>query len=141
MVDAQKTVKRRLCESRRKEQVWWFDLSPSGTPLHARPQVDSQRLLLWATKQGKAEELMSEFNVRHFERRESVNVRANLLAAAAAAGLDPEATAAFLDTDDLKEEVSCHKDQVVGLNFLGAGASATGVVEREREGQFKPKAL
>jgi predicted DsbA family dithiol-disulfide isomerase len=80
--------------------------------------VDSQRLLLWATKQGKAEELMSEFNVRHFERRESVNVRANLLAAAAAAGLDPEATAAFLDTDELKEEVRCRNDQVVRLIWM-----------------------
>ena len=72
---------------------------------HTSPQVDSQRLLLWATQQGRAEALMSELNVRHFERRESVNVRAHLLAAAAAAGLDAGATAAFLGTDELKEEV------------------------------------
>jgi 2-hydroxychromene-2-carboxylate isomerase len=95
-----------------------FGPNPVAPAAYMRPQVDSQRLLLWATKQGKAEELMSELNVRHFERRESVNVRANLLAAAAAAGLDPEATAAFLDTDELKEEVRCRNDQLVPLIWM-----------------------
>jgi predicted DsbA family dithiol-disulfide isomerase len=71
-------------------------------------QVESQRLLLWATKQGKAEALMTEFNVRHFEKRESINKRQHLVAAAEAAGLDPQATEAFLATDELEAEVcSC----------------------------------
>ena len=69
-------------------------------------QVESQRLLLWATRLGKAEELMTELNKRHFERRQSVNARAALLEAVEATeGLDVAAASAFLDTNELEDEV------------------------------------
>lgn len=71
---------------------------------HWQP-VDSQRLLLWAARFGKQEEFMSELNKRHFEGRTSASERPTLLAAAAAAGLDASAAAAFLSGRELEVEV------------------------------------
>jgi len=67
--------------------------------------IESQRLLLWAGRYGLQEEFMTAVNVRHFERRESASVHATLLAAAADAGLDQAMAAAFLDTDELVDDV------------------------------------
>ena len=67
--------------------------------------VSSQRLLLWAGRFGLQEEFMSALNKRHFERRQSASERDTLLAAAADVGLDAAAAAAFLDTEELTDEV------------------------------------
>ena len=73
----------------------------------AGPQVESQRLLLWASRVGKAEELMTALNARHFERRQSVNTRAVLLDAVdATEGLDATQADTFLNTSELEDEVS-----------------------------------
>jgi len=67
--------------------------------------VESQRLLLWAGRYGKQEEFMTNLNHRHFERKESASVRANLLNAAEDVGLDRELANAFLDTKELEADV------------------------------------
>ena len=67
--------------------------------------IESQRLLLWAGRFGKQEEFMSALNRRHFEKRESASLRPTLLSAAFEVGMDVEAATAFLDTDELADEV------------------------------------
>lgn len=67
--------------------------------------VDSQRLLLWAARFGLQEEFMTALNRRHFERRQSASSRQTLLAAAEEVGLDVELARAFLDTNELEDEV------------------------------------
>jgi len=67
--------------------------------------IDSQRLMLWARRFGKAEPYMSSIARRHFEERQSASHGATLLAAAAEAGLDVEAARIFLEGDELREEV------------------------------------
>lgn len=82
--------------------------------------VESQRLLLWAGRFGRQEEYMSALNRRHFERRDSASLRATVLAAAAEAGLDVAAAAAFLDTDALEADVW----RSYGETVRGAGIRA-----------------
>ena len=65
--------------------------------------LESQRMLLWAAKFGKAEEYMDALNKRHFEFGTSASERSTVLDAAKQAGLDVDAANAFLDT----KEVSC----------------------------------
>lgn len=67
--------------------------------------IDSQRLMLWARRFGKAELYMSSMARRHFEERQSASHRATILAAAGEAGLDVDAAKKFLDTDELRDEV------------------------------------
>lgn len=67
--------------------------------------VDSHRAMLWARQFGKAENYMSALARKHFEERTSASHRATILAAAEEAGLDREALQAFLDTDELRDEV------------------------------------
>lgn len=67
--------------------------------------VDSQRAMLWAARFGKQEVFMDALGRRHFEERQSASHRATVLAAAKEAGLDVDALQAFLDTDELKDEV------------------------------------
>ena len=67
--------------------------------------VESQRLLLWAGRFGLQEEFMSALNALHFEKRQSASMRSTLLAAAAAVGLDVAAAEAFLDGDELHDDV------------------------------------
>lgn len=74
---------------------------------HWQP-IESQRLLLWAGQRGRQEEFMTALNQRHFERGssgESASARPTLLAAAAEVGLDVNEASAFLETDELREEV------------------------------------
>ena len=73
-----------------------------------RQPIDSQRMLLWAGRFGKGERFMSALSDRHFQRGsqgESASKRPTLLAAAQEAGLDVGAAAAFLETDELRDEV------------------------------------
>lgn len=73
-----------------------------------RQPIDSQRLLLWAARFGKGETFMTALSDRHFQRGsqgESASQRATLIAAASEAGLDEVAASAFLDTDELRDEV------------------------------------
>ena len=67
--------------------------------------VDSQRLLLWAGRVGKQEQFMDALNHRHFQEAKSASEKETLLAAAAAVGLDAAAAAAFLATDEHKDDV------------------------------------
>lgn len=67
--------------------------------------VDSQRAMLWARQFGKAENYMSALARKHFEERTSASHRATILAAAEEAGLNTEALQAFLNTDELRDEV------------------------------------
>ena len=73
-----------------------------------RQPVESQRLLLWAARYGKGEDFIAALSARHFQRGsegECATCRPTLLAAAAEAGLNVTAAEAFLDTDELHEEV------------------------------------
>ena len=67
--------------------------------------VESQRLLLWAARQGRQEPYMSALNRYHFEERRSASLRETVLAAAEEAGLDIAEATAFLETDELEDEV------------------------------------
>ena len=58
-------------------------------PLIGRQPIESQRLQLWASRFGKTEVFMDELGKRHFENAASASARPTLLAAAAAAGLNP----------------------------------------------------
>jgi len=73
-----------------------------------RQPIDSQRLLLWAGRFGKAEEFMTALSDRHFQQGsqgESASKRPTLVAAAYEVGLDVAKVEAFLDSDELHEEV------------------------------------
>jgi len=67
--------------------------------------VDSQRLLLWAGTQGRAELFMDALNHDHFTRRNSASNKAALLAAVAEAGLSVEDAETFLASDEFSEDV------------------------------------
>jgi len=78
-----------------------------GVYLNKQP-IDSQRMLLWAARYGKQEPFMAALSSRHFQQGsegESASKRATLLAAAQEAGLDVTAAEAFLDSDELYDEV------------------------------------
>lgn len=67
--------------------------------------INSQRMLLWASRFGKAELFMSALSRRHFQERKSASHRNTLLEAAEEATLDVDAARAFLDTDELVADV------------------------------------
>lgn len=67
--------------------------------------IDSQRLVLWAARFGKQEELVEAMSANHFTRQASVNEQAALLKAVHDVGLDPAAAAEMLDSEELTEEV------------------------------------
>lgn len=67
--------------------------------------LESQRMLLWAAKFGKAEEYMDALNKRHFEFGTSASDRSTVLDAAKEAGLDVDAANAFLDTKEGEDVV------------------------------------
>ena len=58
--------------------------------------VESQRLLLWAGRHGKAEGYMDRLNYRHFELGESASERSTLLDACGDAGLDTTVSVSVL---------------------------------------------
>ena len=73
-----------------------------------RQPIESQRLLLWAGRFGKGEEFMTALSDRHFQRGsegESASKRTTLLAACDEVGLDRAAAEAFLDSNELHDEV------------------------------------
>jgi len=86
--------------------------------------IDSQRLMIWARRFGKAEAYMSAMARRHFEERQSASHRSTILESAEEAGLDVEAARNFLDTDELKEEVwksygdTIHKKGIHSIPFF-----------------------
>eukprot|EP00747_Dinoflagellata_sp_TGD_P217658 gnl/TRDRNA2_/TRDRNA2_90027_c0_seq1.p1 gnl/TRDRNA2_/TRDRNA2_90027_c0~~gnl/TRDRNA2_/TRDRNA2_90027_c0_seq1.p1 ORF type:complete len:210 (+),score=23.31 gnl/TRDRNA2_/TRDRNA2_90027_c0_seq1:127-756(+) len=67
--------------------------------------IDSQRVLLWAGRFGKQELFMTAINRRHFHERKSAHSRETVLESAQEAGLDIGACRAFLETDELHQEV------------------------------------
>mmetsp|Transcript_28049 Transcript_28049/g.89487 ORF Transcript_28049/g.89487 Transcript_28049/m.89487 type:complete len:131 (-) Transcript_28049:308-700(-) len=67
--------------------------------------MESQRMQLWASRFGKAEEFMDELGKRHFTEAKSASDRATLLEVCRVVGLDAAAAEAFLETDELRDEV------------------------------------
>lgn len=67
--------------------------------------VDSQRTMLWAGRFGKQEAYMSALARRHFEERKSASHRSTILEAVEEIGLEVSEAKAFLDTDELKDQV------------------------------------
>eukprot|EP00622_Pseudochattonella_farcimen_P001337 FR736002.1.p1 GENE.FR736002.1~~FR736002.1.p1 ORF type:complete len:162 (+),score=15.74 FR736002.1:1-486(+) len=100
--------------------------------------VDSQRLMLWAARHGKQEVFMDKLGHMHFEQRKSASHRETLLSAAALAGLDTDQVSAFLDTDELKDQVwqsygdTIRKYNIRAIPFLIFGLPGMG-------GPFRPE--
>eukprot|EP00930_Biecheleria_cincta_P089165 TRINITY_DN78434_c0_g1_i1.p1 TRINITY_DN78434_c0_g1~~TRINITY_DN78434_c0_g1_i1.p1 ORF type:complete len:344 (-),score=72.27 TRINITY_DN78434_c0_g1_i1:304-1335(-) len=67
--------------------------------------VDSQRLLQWAARFGKQEEVVSALARLHFEEQASVTKRATITQAAKEAGLDTQALEHFLASEELVGEI------------------------------------
>lgn len=67
--------------------------------------LESQRMLLWSGRFGKAEEFMDALNYRHFQQGKSASERATVLDAVKEVGLDVEAAASFLDTNEMEDTV------------------------------------
>lgn len=67
--------------------------------------VDSQRVMIWARRYGKAEEYMEHLSSGHFQHQKSASHHSSILAAAAKAGLPEDGVKKLLASDELKEEV------------------------------------
>mmetsp|Transcript_114443 Transcript_114443/g.180206 ORF Transcript_114443/g.180206 Transcript_114443/m.180206 type:complete len:265 (+) Transcript_114443:491-1285(+) len=67
--------------------------------------VDSQRMLQWAARYGKQEEVVSVLANLHFEKQQSATKRSTLLRAVESANLDVDAFKEFLNSDELIEDV------------------------------------
>lgn len=67
--------------------------------------VDSQRMLQWAGRFGKQEEVVSALANLHFEKQQSVTKRSTLMEAVDKAGLDCQAFERFLESDELVADV------------------------------------
>lgn len=67
--------------------------------------VNSQRMLLWARRFGKAEQFMDVLGRKHFEEAKSASHDWTLLDAAEEAGMDRADAEAFLETDELSGDV------------------------------------
>jgi len=74
--------------------------------------LDSHRLAAWAQPQGKENELVEEVMKQYFELGKHPGDKAMLAEAAGAAGLDQEAAAAFLETDEGAIEVNLEAARV-----------------------------
>ena len=73
-----------------------------------RQPVDSQRMLLYAARQGKQEAYVTALSKRHFtqgHKGESASTRPTVLAAAEEAGIGRVEAAAFYDSDELRDVV------------------------------------
>ena len=81
--------------------------------------LNSHRLVRWAAGFGKETELVEALFQAYFFRGEDIGAEAVLLQAAESAGLDREAAAAFLETDDLLAEVSEEDRQARALGIDG----------------------
>ena len=81
--------------------------------------LESHRLVRWAAGLGKETELVEVLFQAYFLRGEDIGAKAVLLQAAETAGLDREAAAAFLETDDLLAEVSEEDRQARALGIDG----------------------
>ena len=78
-----------------------FDFS---VKTHWQP-VESQRAQLYASRYGKGEVFMDALGGMHFERAKSASERGTLLDACEAVGMDRDAMDAWLDGDELGDEV------------------------------------
>jgi len=67
--------------------------------------LNSQRMLLWAARQGSAEEYMRALGRKHFEEARSASHTWNVLDAAEEAGLDRAKAQAFIESDELLVDV------------------------------------
>mmetsp|Transcript_3684 Transcript_3684/g.7419 ORF Transcript_3684/g.7419 Transcript_3684/m.7419 type:complete len:193 (+) Transcript_3684:374-952(+) len=67
--------------------------------------INSQRMLLWARRFGKAERFMDALGRKHFTEAKSASHDWTILDAAEEAGLDPAEAEAFLNSDELSEDV------------------------------------
>jgi len=67
--------------------------------------VDSQRMLQWAARFGKQEEVVSALANLHFEKQQSVTNRSTLMEVVDKVGLDQQAFQRFLDSDELVADI------------------------------------
>lgn len=67
--------------------------------------VDSQRMLQWAGRFGKQEEVVSVLANLHFEKQQSATKRSTLIEAVERVGLDKEAFVKFLESDELVDDI------------------------------------
>lgn len=67
--------------------------------------INSQRMLLWARRFGKAEQYMKALGRKHFEEAKSASHTRTVLDAAEEAGLDRKEAEAFIATKELEAEV------------------------------------
>mmetsp|Transcript_46453 Transcript_46453/g.110687 ORF Transcript_46453/g.110687 Transcript_46453/m.110687 type:complete len:192 (+) Transcript_46453:419-994(+) len=95
--------------------------------------IESQRALLWAGRQGKAEQFMDRLNYRHFEKGESASDRKTVLAAMSDAGMDAEEATKFLDTKEMEDTVwksygsTIHEAGIHAIPFFVFSAPELGV--------------
>lgn len=99
--------------------------------------VDSQRLMLWASQFGKAEDFIEELGLMHFSQRKSASHTATLVEAATKAGLPRSEVEAFLRTNEGKDEVwqsyhdTIHKHDIRAIPLFVFGLEDMG-------GPFRP---
>ncbi len=92
-----------------------YDLEPT---LHGNTR-DAHRLLLWAQAQGTAQPLLDAMYSGYFEKGRSVFAADELLAFVGEAGLDREAAAGILDSDQFASDVTA--DQQLAAQFGARG--------------------
>ena len=68
--------------------------------------VDAHRLILWAEKIGKGDELLEAIYSAYFEKKLPIFTHADLLAIATSVGIDTTAAQQLLDSDDFADQVS-----------------------------------
>lgn len=81
-----------------------FKMGDSGLEMMYHP-INSQRMILWAARQGRQEDLVSELSKLHFEEVRTCADDETVLEAARRAGLDVAAAEAYLKTDENAESV------------------------------------
>ena len=82
----------------------------------------SHRVVQWVTRTlgtNSAERLYAELNRRHFVEGQKLNSREMLVEAAATVGADPEATRAFLDSEEGTKEIRAAQGRLARLGVSG----------------------
>ena len=72
---------------------------------------NAHRLLLWADKVGKQDELLEALYSAYFEKQQEIFSNESLINIASTVGIDPVAAAELLDSDQLKEQIQSDQNQ------------------------------
>ena len=89
---------------------------------HVYNTFDAHRLLHWAGREGRQRELKSALLAAYHERRENPALPEVLVAAAAAAGLDPQRAGDVIDRGEYADDVraAVHRWQQMGIDGVPA---------------------